>query len=68
MSPNSSKATLPVTPSNETLAIASMVAWRAASAESALASEVFSALMMALAASYEYAPYASYGSAYPAAS
>src|SRR5215213_2255241 len=41
VSPNSSKATLPVAPSKLTLAIASMVGCRADSASLALASEVF---------------------------
>jgi hypothetical protein len=58
LSPNSSNATLPDAPSKLTLLIASIVGARADLASLALASEVLSALMIALAASKEYVPYA----------
>ena len=53
VSPYWSKATLPVTPSNETLPTASIVAARAYLTSLALASEVLRARMIALAASKE---------------
>ena len=51
LSPYSSKATVPVTPSNEALLTASIVALRADLADFASFSEVFRPSMMALAAS-----------------